>query len=71
MIIFENKELLTKCLACLNPSLRNIVTMYYIENYDISEISSMLNIPNNLVLSEIKQALKLMKEYAHESNSCG
>ena len=63
--IQEKKKLINKLRACmeeLKPEQREVIKLYYYENYNENEISQKLECPRTTIASRRKKALKLLAE---------
>lgn len=63
--IQEKKKLINKLRACmeeLKPQQREVIKLYYYENYNENEISKKLECPRTTIASRRKKALKLLAE---------
>lgn len=61
--IQEKKKLINKLRACmeeLKPEQREVIKLYYYENYNENEISKKLECPRTTIASRRKKALKLL-----------
>lgn len=61
----EKKKLINKLRACmeeLKPEQREVIKLYYYENYNENEISKKLECPRTTIASRRKKALKLLAE---------
>lgn len=58
----ENNETIDieQCLNMLNQDLKNIVTLYYYEEFQVNEISQILGIPEGTVKSRLSRARKYL-----------
>ena len=58
----EEDEALVMAVHRLTPSFREIILLYYYQGYGISEISSMLDLPEGTVSSRLSRARAKLKE---------
>lgn len=57
---------LSEALAKLNPELREVVILFYYQDFSQAEISKMLKVPSTTVAYRIRKAKAQLKEYLKE-----
>ncbi len=57
---------LSDAIAKLSPELREVVILFYYQNFNQAEISKMLKIPRTTVAYRIRKAKEQLKEYLKE-----
>lgn len=58
----ENADIVNKALQKLEPKLKTVVVLRFIEGYDTRETSEILEIPQGTVLSRLSRGLQKLKE---------
>ncbi|MCT4688951.1 RNA polymerase sigma factor [Vallitalea sp.] len=61
-----DKIAVADCLAKIKPKYREIIILYYYQNFSVADISEILNLTNSAVKSRLKYARDNIKRYLEE-----
>ncbi len=68
---FEDTDLIERLIACLEPTYRSIVTLFYVQDLSCNEISEILGHPVGTVKAYLHRARAQMKKHAEENLNLG
>lgn len=58
----EQEEQLLKAIHALSPDFRDVILLFYYQNFQISEISEMLQLPEGTISSRLSRAREKLKK---------